>query len=163
MSLAEIVIARLFLGLIAFEYVADQQQWNYHQAKASYQKTAKAPQGYMRAQLERGFNTTGLFRFSRHPNFAAEQTIWVLLYAWSCWTTGSYYNWTLVGALSYLGVFAGSTPLTEGISASKYPEYSVYQKRVGRFLPKIFGKGWDEREMEKLGPKITEEARRKNK
>ena len=62
--------------------------------------------------------------------------------------------------VNYLGVFAGSTPLTEWISAGKYPEYKVYKQRVGMFLPWPFGKGWSEKEMETLGPKVQEEARR---
>ena len=52
-------------------------------------------------------------------------------------------------------VFQGSTPITEWISGSKYPEYKLYKKRVGRFLPS-FGRGWDEKEMEQLAPKLVE-------
>ena len=119
MDTVEITIARFLIALVAITFVADQQQWNYHKAKAAYQKTAKPQQGYTRAQLERGFNTTGLWKFSRHPNFAAEQTIWVTLYSWAAYCTGSWWNWTAAGPLTYLGVFAGSTPLTEYISAGK--------------------------------------------
>ena len=63
--------ARALIGLVVVEWFADGQQWNYHQAKHSYQKTAKVPAGWTRAQMERGFNTTGLWKYSRHPNFAA--------------------------------------------------------------------------------------------
>ena len=35
-------------------------------------------------------------------------------------------------------LFQGSTWLTEAISAGKYPEYSEYQKQVGRFIPSSF-------------------------
>jgi steroid 5-alpha reductase family enzyme len=125
--------------------------WSYQQAKKQYRETAKVPAGYTRAEMDRGFITRGLWKFSRHPNFAAEQSIWVILYLWGCVQTGTWFNWTAIGAISYLGVFAGSTPLTEDISAGKYLEYRVYQERVGRFLPKVFGKGWDEKEMEQGG------------
>jgi hypothetical protein len=44
--------------------------------------------------------------------------------------------------IAYLLVFQGSTPITENISASKYPEYSQYKKKVGRFLPNLTS-SWD--------------------
>jgi steroid 5-alpha reductase family enzyme len=70
------------------------------------------------------------------------------------------YNWTAVGMIGYLLVFQGSTPLTEGISGGKYPEYKLYQERVGKFLPSLFGKGWNEEEAIKLGPKYVEAAKK---
>lgn len=155
------------VSLVIFEWFADGQQWSYHQAKASYQQTAKVPAGYTRAQLDRGFLTSGLWSYSRHPNFAAEQSIWLVLYLWSCAAThtlGHWYgvgNWSVGGVVSYLLIFAGSTPITEWISSGKYAEYKLYQERVGRFVPKLFGKGWDEAEAERVGPKLVEERKRK--
>lgn len=87
--------------------------------------------------MERGFNTRGMWAASRHPNFACEQSVWVLLYQWSCLDTYSYYNWTGVGALGYLILFQASTWLTELITAGKYSEYKEYQARVSKFLPKF--------------------------
>jgi steroid 5-alpha reductase family enzyme len=158
MTTVEISIARVLVALIAVEFVADQQQWNFHNAKAAYQRTAKPQPGYSRAQLDRGFNTTGLWAFSRHPNFAAEQTIWVTLYAWAAYCTGSWWNWTAAGPLTYLSVFAGSTPLTEYISAGKYPEYKVYQQKVGRFLPSFLGSYWKEDGKSSLKARVDDEA-----
>ncbi len=111
----------------------------FHLAKKEYQETAKVPQGYHQETLDRGFNTTGLWAYSRHPNFTAEQSVWVLLYGWSCWVTKTYYNWSVIGAVAYLILFQASTWFTELISAKKYPEYKEYQKRVGKFLPKLPG------------------------
>ncbi len=156
LSLLETSLARFLILLVVIEYFADQQQWNYHAAKNSYTSTAKVPSGWTRAQMDRGFNTTGLWRFSRHPNFAAEQAIWVTLYLWGAWRTGTWMNWTAVGMVAYLGVFAGSTPITERISAGKYPEYELYQKKVGKFLP--LGLGWDEEEMKEEGSRLTAAA-----
>jgi len=147
MSTADITIARLLIALILFEFFADQSQWNYHQAKSSYQKTAKPTEGYTRAQLDRGFNTTGFFAYSRHPNFAAEQAVWLTVYIWGAISTGAWLNWTLAATVTYMSIFWGSTPLTEYISAGKYPVYKEYQRRVGMFLPSPFSKGWDEEDM----------------
>lgn len=80
---------------------------------------------------------TGLWSYSRHPNFAAEQAIWVVLYQWSCFVSDSFYSWTAIGAASYLILFQASTWFTELISAQKYPEYKEYQQRVGKFVPKL--------------------------
>ncbi len=127
--------ASVILALIATSFVADQQQWDFHHAKGEYQKTARVPHGWHRAELERGFLTRGLFAYSRHPNFAAEQGVWVTLYLWSCLATKTPYNWTGVGAAAYLFLFQASTWLTELLSAGKYPEYKEYRKQVGKFLP----------------------------
>ncbi|KAL5113268.1 hypothetical protein ACEQ8H_008860 [Pleosporales sp. CAS-2024a] len=147
-------LGRTMVFLVVVEYVADQQQWNYHQAKEAYSKTAKVPSvyKYTREQLERGFNTSGLWAWSRHPNFVAEQSFWVCVYLWCCVDSGSYVNWTGAGALSYLSLFQSSTWLTELLSAGKYPEYKVYQSRVGRFFPKATTKSME-------GPRTAEEKK----
>ena len=131
-------------------------------AKKSYQTTAKVPKGWTREKLERGFNTSGLWAYSRHPNFTAEQTIWVTLAVWSSLVTGVSNNWAAVGMVGYLLVFAGSTPLTEKISSDKYPEYALYQAKVGKFFPD--GGSWNEKDIAKLKARLVEqEARIKGK
>lgn len=144
MNTTDVIFARVLMGLVVLEFFADQGQWDFHKAKHAYQKTAKVPAKWTREDLEPGFNATGLFRYSRHPNFLAEQTVWVALYQWCCVETSTLYNWTLVGAMSYLILFQSSTWLTEMISAEKYPEYKIYQQRVGKFLPKLFGPTWND-------------------
>ncbi|CAN9380992.1 unnamed protein product [Alternaria alternata] len=133
------LFGRSMVAIVVLEFFSDQAQWNYHKAKGAYQKTAKVPSDlkYTREQLDRGFNTTGLFAWSRHPNFAAEQAFWVCLYQWCCLETETYANWAFAGAFGYLILFQASTWLTELLSAGKYPEYKVYQERVGKFLPKF--------------------------
>lgn len=69
------------------------------------------------------------------------------------------YNWTGVGALSYLALFQGSTWLTELISTGKYPEYREYQRRVGRFLPNLSGQSWREHlEQEAAGGIVVDDS-----
>ena len=144
--------------LVVIEFLADQQQWNYHKAKGAYSKTAKVPSEhkFTRAQLDRGFNTAGLFGWSRHPNFAAEQAFWVGLYQWGCMESESYLNWTGAGAFGYLILFQASTWLTELLSAGKYPEYKVYQQRVGKFLPKVGTKSMELPQNEKEKEKVKD-------
>lgn len=140
-ALPDLLFSRFAFSLIIIEYFADQQQWKFHRAKADYHKNARISEPYKdqytAEDLERGFVINGLWSLSRHPNFAAEQAFWFTLYAWNAYRTESYLQWTGLGILGYLLVFQGSTPLTESISASKYPEYSEYQARVGRFIPRF--------------------------
>lgn len=137
LSYADLGAVGFELILIATEVYSDQSQWNYQTAKQLYQKQGRLTDGYTRAELERGFVTRGLFAHSRHPNFAAEQTIWCLFYQWSCYATQSFYNWTAVGPAFLLMIFQGSTWLTELITAGKYPEYKEYQKQMPRFFPGV--------------------------
>lgn len=116
---------------------ADNELPDFQQAKKQYQQTAKVPPKYTREELDRGFIVSGLWSWCRHPNFAAEQAIWVVFYQWACFESYTYFNWTFVGAMSYLLLFQGSTWLTELLSTQKYPEYKEYQKLVGKFLPTL--------------------------
>ncbi|GME25207.1 hypothetical protein GTA08_BOTSDO03480 [Neofusicoccum parvum] len=137
MNTTDLVLSRILIGLVVVEWFADQQQWNYQNAKHEYLRTAVVPPKWNRDDLDRGFNTSGLWAYSRHPNFAAEQAIWVVLYQWACFDTYSFMNWSAAGALSYLLLFMGSTWLTELLTAGKYPEYKDYQNQVGKFLPNL--------------------------
>ncbi len=145
------------LGLVLIEYVADEQQWGkcrrqsaylrradhwqpaaYQSAKQQYRASAKVPKGFKQEDLDRGFISSGLWAWSRHPNFAAEQSIWFVLYQWSCYSSKTLYNWAGVGPAFLIMLFQGSTWLTELITAGKYAEYAVYQRRVGMFVPSRF-------------------------
>ncbi|KAK4224155.1 hypothetical protein QBC38DRAFT_26428 [Podospora fimiseda] len=132
---ADIAYLSIELGLILIEYIADQQQWVYQSAKKQYQNSAKVPSGFQQAELDRGFITSGLWGRSRHPNFAAEQSIWFFLYQWSCYASKTLYSWAGVGPSLLILLFQGSTWFTEYITAGKYPEYRDYQRDVGMFVP----------------------------
>ncbi|CAI6333186.1 unnamed protein product [Periconia digitata] len=165
LSTNDSVFSKLIFLAIIVEFYADQQQWNFHQAKEFYKRTAKVPKNfsYTREQLDRGFNTSGLWSYSRHPNFAAEQGVWVLLYQWCCLESFTWMNWCFSAAFSYLILFQASTWLTEKLSAQKYPEYKVYQKKVGKFLPKANTQSMDEATSKSAANgKATETAKSSN-
>ncbi|PNP57943.1 hypothetical protein THARTR1_02101 [Trichoderma harzianum] len=122
--------------LVLSEWISDGQQWAYQTAKYKYKDTGKLTSGYTSAELDRGFITTGLWAYSRHPNFFAEQTIWFMLYQWSCFATNTPYSWAGIGAVLLVLLFQGSTNLTENITSGKYSEYKAYQNHVGMFIPK---------------------------
>ncbi|EEP80652.1 conserved hypothetical protein [Uncinocarpus reesii 1704] len=138
-GLPDLAFSRAMIFFIIIEYFADQQQWDFQNAKKSYQETARVPQEckdkFSADDLNRGFVISGLWSWCRHPNFAAEQAVWLTLYAWSCYSTQTYVNWSGIGALGYVLLFQASTVLTERITAKKYPEYDDYQYLVGKFIP----------------------------
>ncbi|OQE28555.1 hypothetical protein PENSTE_c003G01942 [Penicillium steckii] len=140
-GLPDLAFSRAALFFIIIEYFADQQQWNFQTAKQQYQKTARIEADnkdqYSPEDLERGFVVSGLWSWSRHPNFVAEQAVWLTLYLWACYRTETYLQWSGLGIAGYIILFQASTRLTEWITAGKYSEYPEYQARVGRFLPRL--------------------------
>jgi steroid 5-alpha reductase family enzyme len=91
--------------------------------------------------LKNGFISEGLWRYVRHPNFAAEQGIWISFYLFSAAASGELLNWTLAGSFLLVLLFLGSSEMTERISSSKYPAYAEYKKNVPKFIPRIFQPG----------------------
>lgn len=125
----DLTLAALFLAFLIGEFVADQQQWNFHQTK----KAAIAA-GHEPAQQ---FVTSGLWRLSRHPNFFFEQAQWWVLYAMGAAALGAALHWTIIGPILLTALFIGSTRFTEEITLSKYPEYAEYQSRTSMLVPWI--------------------------
>jgi steroid 5-alpha reductase family enzyme len=158
--------AALFLFCFATETAADAQQWCFYERRTAMRSGSPAAAHALAqlppreaADLRRGYATTGLFAWSRHPNFCAEVSLWwsfalfavaaalapvtVPSYPFSLFaiafksTVADTYRATLplLGAAGLTMLFNGSTWLTERISASKYPTYKQYQAAVPRLLP----------------------------
>lgn len=111
-----------FLGLLIGETLADEQQWRFQEDKRARRARGEA--------IEVQFVTTGLFRFSRHPNFFCEIAMW--------WTFAAFVgvpDWTSVGALVLTALFQGSTNFTEELSLRKYPSYADYKRTTSRLIP----------------------------
>jgi steroid 5-alpha reductase family enzyme len=134
----DFLLAGLFLSLVAIETIADQQQWVYHREK----QKARSTGGDLPEKYRKGFVHTGLWARMRHPNYAAEQAIWIVFYFFSVAATGVWINWSVMGAILLVLLFWGSSNFSESISSGKYPQYEEYKERVPRFLPfkKIPGK-----------------------
>jgi steroid 5-alpha reductase family enzyme len=93
LSTSDYALAFIALSILSLEFTADNQQYafqTYKHAYLSHMKGEKDVSPYLEkkqwplARLEwtpsdarRGFVTKGLWRFSRHPNFACEQSFWV--------------------------------------------------------------------------------------
>ena len=144
----DVVAAALFLALLLLETKADQEQWVFQQSKrkllpqrcVSGALWARSPRvltmstrccarrDYLKADYGRGFLTQGLFAYSRHPNFFAEQSMWWAFYLFAVAAKGgldagrdAWLQPVLVGPVLLSLLFQGSTPFTEDITVSKYP------------------------------------------
>jgi steroid 5-alpha reductase family enzyme len=124
---ADIVATVAFLAFLAGETVADQQQWDFQTWKAAELRAGREP--------ARHFLHSGLFAWSRHPNFFFEQAQWWVVYAFGAIAAGSVLHWAVVGPVLLTLLFVGSTRFTESISRSRYPEYADYQRQVSAVVP----------------------------
>jgi len=134
MGVWDIILAVLFVGFVIIQIVADGQQWRFQTEKYRRIHAGKT----LDAPYAKGFIDSGLWGFSRHPNYAAEQAIWIVFYFFSVAAGGTWANWSIAGAILLLLLFKGSSDFSENVSGGKYPAYKDYQKRVGRFFPKFW-------------------------
>ncbi len=130
----DILAAVLMLGFIVYEFIADEQQWKFHRKKLALLKEGKSLED-LPEPFSKGFNTTGLWKYSRHPNYFAEQCVWISLYIFSIGAGIGIFNWSIIGALLLIVLFVGSSNFAEEISKGKYPAYNSYYKQTSRFIP----------------------------
>lgn len=126
--------AALMLGFIIYETISDEQQWAFQSTKwkliGEGKKLEELPAPY-----NLGFNSTGLWSRSRHPNYFAEQGTWCAFYLFSVGGGIGLINWSIIGALLLIVLFLGSSAFAEEISAGKYPQYANYCQQVPKFFP----------------------------
>lgn len=131
LGLFDYLLSALIILLIMVETIADQQQWMYHVKK----RTLNSNNETEKEDLKKGFVSSGLWALVRHPNYAAEQMIWIAFYLFSVSATGIWINWSITGCLLLILLFKGSSDFSESISKAKYPAYETYQQTVPRFIP----------------------------
>lgn len=127
LNVIDYVAAGLFVVFLIGETIADEQQWKFQTAKYAAKGRGETP--------DAEFITTGLFRYSRHPNFFCEQAMWWTFYLFSVAAGGAWLNWTIAGAAVLTLLFQSSTWLTEKITLRKYPKYAAYQQTTSRLMP----------------------------
>ena len=90
---SDYVLSAIALTILALEFTSDNQQFAFHAYKHAYLAKEKgdanvkaydpkeqwpgARLNWTAGDAKRGFVTRGLWRYSRHPNFACEQSFWV--------------------------------------------------------------------------------------
>ena len=107
----------LFLVL---ETVADNQQYKYYSERDS-----KEFKNSPRHQL--GFNTFGLWKHSRHPNYVCEMSQWVVVALYLFNLNGGW-HYSMFGVAILILLFIGSTNMAESITIGKYSHYHDWQK-----------------------------------
>lgn len=123
----DVLLTLTFLACTAGETIADQMQWDFQSAKSAEIAAGRSPTSQ--------FVQTGLFRFSRHPNFFFEQAQWWVLFLMGALAARSVFEWTAVGTILLTLLFIGSTRFTESITLSRYPEYENYQRHTSAIVP----------------------------
>lgn len=130
----DIVATLMTFGFILYETIADAQQMEFQTTKYKLlgegKKLSELPEPY-----NKGFNTTGLWNYSRHPNYIGEQGTWFSFYIFTIAAGAQIFNFTFFGASMLILLFMGSSTLAEYISGSKYPEYNQYCNSVFKYLP----------------------------
>ncbi len=123
----DVLLATLFLVFIIGETVADQQQWNFQQWKSAEVRAGRTPNPR--------FLQSGLFRFSRHPNYFFELAQWWVAFLFAVTAARSIFEWTALGPILLTLLFVGSTRFTEKISLAHYPEYELFQRSTSAVIP----------------------------
>lgn len=118
LGVADVVTTVVFVAFLAGETVADQQRWSFHRAN---------PDG--------GVLRTGLFRYSRHPNYFFEIGQWWVVFAYAVIAAGTPWLWSVAGPVALTALFIGSTLFTEQISTQRHPEYSDYRRTTSMLVP----------------------------
>ncbi len=124
------LLAAAFLLLVALETYADQTQWDFQTEKKRRAAASEALDG----RYATGFIHDGIWSLTRHPNYLAEQAIWIV-YALFAVAATHRVDWTIGGCVLLIALFQGSSRTSESIQLAKYPAYPDYQRRVPRFLP----------------------------
>jgi steroid 5-alpha reductase family enzyme len=126
----------LFLTFLVGETIADNQQWDFQTRKHELLK--KSPLNELPFPYRVGFCSTGLFKYSRHPNYFCENMLWWTLCLFGLKAAIVKGKILLLFSGCFLltsTVFIGSTIFTESITMKKYPLYTEYQRCVSFLIP----------------------------
>lgn len=78
---------------------------------------------------------TGLWKYSRHPNYFGQQFFWVGLMLFGLAAHPEGWMWIVPGAIAMGAMFAFiSIPLMDERSLERRPEYAAYMKKTSAFI-----------------------------
>ncbi|MDH3625431.1 MAG: DUF1295 domain-containing protein [Myxococcales bacterium] len=118
LSWIDVVALIVTAGAITIEMVADQQL-------VAFAKVKKPGE----------IIKTGLWRYSRHPNYFGELSFWWGLYLFGVAADPSHY-WTIAGPLAMTLMFVTvSIPWMDRRSCERRPEYAEHMKQVSGLVP----------------------------
>jgi len=118
-GLLDILAILITGGAILIEAIADQQIYNFIKTRKN----------------EKEIITTGLWRYSRHPNYFGEIMFWWGLYIFALAADSSYF-WAIIGPICITALFIFlSIPLMEDRNLERKPDYEIYMKQTSRLIP----------------------------
>jgi steroid 5-alpha reductase family enzyme len=108
----------LCIAASTIEYVSDEQM-------RTFKKTA-----------EKGaFINTGLWKYSRHPNYFGEILFWFSIWVMAM-SASTHYWYTGIGWVSMLAMFSGaSVPMMEAKNRASKKDYHLYEKATSALIP----------------------------
>lgn len=150
----DIVNAVFFVIFFIFEYIGDEQQWNFQTRKYKWIEEVKENKDvshYSPEEIEdfkRGFICKGIFAYSRHPNYFGELFLWISIWAFTLtsqytvfategFKISDFFNYAVYSSLVMSFLFSRSYKVTEKISLSKYPAYKHYQENTNAIFPSL--------------------------
>lgn len=108
------------VAAVALEFVADAQMYRF----ARTRKPGEAME-------------SGLWSWSRHPNYFGEFSFWLALGLFGVAAAPNDAWWLLAGAAVMLALFLGaSIPMMEQRSLARRPDYQLVIDRVSKFVPR---------------------------
>jgi steroid 5-alpha reductase family enzyme len=122
LGVLDFILALVLIGFIVLETIADQQQWDFQCEKLNRSQSEQ--------NIQLGFITTGLFKYSRHPNLFADACIWWFLYFFT-----NSLNISIIGPILMSALIYPSIKFTESLSLSKYTQYKNYQETTSMLIP----------------------------
>lgn len=117
-GLLDVIAFAVAFGATMIEAIADQQLRGYLDRRTSHEEIL----------------ATGLWRYSRHPNYFGENSFWWGLALFGLAADPEW--WSVAGALAMTAMFVFvSIPLLDERSAARRPGYREHMKRVSALVP----------------------------
>ncbi|NVM43380.1 MAG: DUF1295 domain-containing protein [Candidatus Lokiarchaeota archaeon] len=118
LGLLDIIAIIVTATAITLEALADQQSYKFRRNRENSQE----------------FITTGLWKFSRHPNYLGEVMFWWGLYIFSL-AANILYFWAIIGPIAMTILFyVVSIPPMEKRNLERKPDYPEYKKNTSKLI-----------------------------
>ena len=115
----DILAAAVTAAAISIETIADQQLWRFLNG-------SRKPGEIL---------ATGLWAYSRHPNYFGEILFWWGLFLFGLAADPSYW-WTIIGPVAMVLMFVfASVPMIDRRSVERRPGYAVHMTKVSAIVP----------------------------
>jgi steroid 5-alpha reductase family enzyme len=115
----DIIAILITVSAILIETISDQQLYHFTRTRQSHEEII----------------ATGIWKYSRHPNYFGEILFWWGLYLFALAADLTYF-WAIIGPISITILFnILSIPMMEKRNLERKPDYINYKKQVSRLIP----------------------------